>query len=120
MNNLMQWLPANIPATDGTCVLTASTAVTGLLLTLLGGGGGGGGGTFDLYCAEAGLVHGDFRLDNLMFDPDTDTVKAVLDWELATIGHPLADLAYKYDVVRCCTMLYNVSCTVVILIDFSR
>ncbi len=40
------------------------------------------------------LVHGDFRIDNLIFARDSDRVLAVLDWELATIGHPLADLAY--------------------------
>jgi len=43
----------------------------------------------------AALVHGDFRLDNLMFDAETDQVLAVLDWELSTIGNPLADLAYN-------------------------
>ena len=40
------------------------------------------------------IVHGDFRLDNLMFDADTAVVKAVLDWELSTLGHPLADFSY--------------------------
>ena len=39
------------------------------------------------------LVHGDFRLDNLLFSPDGQEVRAVLDWELSTIGHPYADLA---------------------------
>lgn len=38
------------------------------------------------------LVHGDFRLDNLMADPDTMGVRAVLDWEMATLGDPLTDL----------------------------
>lgn len=40
------------------------------------------------------LVHGDFRIDNLMFDPDAARVLAVVDWELSTLGHPLADLGY--------------------------
>ena len=39
------------------------------------------------------LVHGDYRLDNLRFAPDRAEIVAVLDWELSTIGHPLADLA---------------------------
>lgn len=43
---------------------------------------------------RATLVHGDFRIDNLMFRSGSDEVLAVLDWELATIGHPFADLAY--------------------------
>ncbi|MFV0476575.1 MAG: phosphotransferase family protein [Parahaliea sp.] len=41
------------------------------------------------------LVHGDYRLDNMMFHPDRSEVIAVLDWELSTVGHPLADLAYQ-------------------------
>ena len=40
------------------------------------------------------IVHGDFRLDNLMFDAKEAKVIAVLDWELSTLGHPLADFSY--------------------------
>ncbi|WP_300585274.1 phosphotransferase family protein [Marivita sp.] len=39
------------------------------------------------------LVHGDYRIDNLLFAPDRPTCVAVLDWELSTLGHPYADLA---------------------------
>jgi aminoglycoside phosphotransferase (APT) family kinase protein len=60
MDRLIEWLPANVPDGDQTC-----------------------------------LVHGDFRLDNMIFDPREARVLAVLDWELSTLGHPLADLAYN-------------------------
>jgi aminoglycoside phosphotransferase (APT) family kinase protein len=59
MDNLIAWLPDNIPAGD-----------------------------------ETTLVHGDFRLDNMIFHPTEPRVIALLDWELSTLGHPLADFAY--------------------------
>jgi aminoglycoside phosphotransferase (APT) family kinase protein len=40
------------------------------------------------------LVHGDYRIDNLMFASDAPRILAVMDWELSTLGHPLADLGY--------------------------
>jgi aminoglycoside phosphotransferase (APT) family kinase protein len=63
MDQLMQWLPAHMPASarDET---------------------------------KVSIVHGDFRLDNLMFHPTEPRVIAVLDWELSTLGHPLADFSY--------------------------
>jgi aminoglycoside phosphotransferase (APT) family kinase protein len=63
MDSLMQWLPANIPA-------SARDA------------------------NQVSIVHGDFRLDNLLFHPTEARVLAVLDWELSTLGHPLADFSY--------------------------
>jgi len=60
MDQLMNWLPENIPADDSTSI-----------------------------------VHGDFRLENLMFDAEEPKVIAVLDWELSTLGHPLGDLAFN-------------------------
>jgi aminoglycoside phosphotransferase (APT) family kinase protein len=56
---------------------------------------------------KVALVHGDYRLDNLVFHRDRPEIIAVLDWELSTLGHPYADLAYQcmqlrmpYDEVR--------------------
>jgi aminoglycoside phosphotransferase (APT) family kinase protein len=59
MENLIAWLPENIPPGDETTV-----------------------------------VHGDYRLDNTIFHPTEPKILAVLDWELSTLGHPLADFAY--------------------------
>ena len=63
MDQLMQWLPNNIPA-----MARDDSMIS--------------------------IVHGDFRLDNLMFDAEKPKVLAVLDWELSTLGHPLADFSY--------------------------
>lgn len=63
MNRLIDWLPANIPA---------SAKETN----------------------RVSIVHGDYRLDNVMFDATSPRAAAVLDWELSTLGHPLADFSY--------------------------
>jgi aminoglycoside phosphotransferase (APT) family kinase protein len=49
---------------------------------------------------ETCLVHGDFRVDNLVFHPTEPRVIAVLDWELSTLGNPLADFAYHVMMYR--------------------
>jgi aminoglycoside phosphotransferase (APT) family kinase protein len=59
MEQLIAWLPQNIPPAD-----------------------------------ETSIVHGDYRLDNLIFHPTEPRILAVLDWELSTLGHPLVDFAY--------------------------
>lgn len=61
MDTLIDWLPANMPADDG----------------------------------SVSLIHGDYRLDNMIFAADEPRVVALLDWELSTLGHPYADLAYQ-------------------------
>lgn len=61
MDELVAWLPANIPADDG----------------------------------QISLIHGDYRIDNLMFSNNSTQAVALLDWELSTLGHPYADLAYQ-------------------------
>ena len=44
--------------------------------------------------SQVSIVHGDYRLDNMVFAADAPKVVAVLDWELSTLGHPLADFSY--------------------------
>jgi len=51
---------------------------------------------------ETSLIHGDFRCDNMIFHPSEPKVIAVLDWELSTLGNPLADFAYH-------SMMYHIS-----------
>jgi aminoglycoside phosphotransferase (APT) family kinase protein len=60
MEHLMEYLPANVPADDNSCI-----------------------------------VHGDYRMGNMLFHPTEPRVAALLDWELSTLGHPLGDLGYS-------------------------
>jgi aminoglycoside phosphotransferase (APT) family kinase protein len=64
MDQLIDWLPAHLPA-----------------------------GARDGAQAPT-IVHGDYRLDNVVFHPTEPRILAVLDWELSTLGHPLADFSY--------------------------
>ena len=49
---------------------------------------------------QTSVIHGDFRADNIVFHPSEPKVVAVLDWELSTLGHPLADFAYHLMMYR--------------------
>jgi aminoglycoside phosphotransferase (APT) family kinase protein len=44
---------------------------------------------------KVSLIHGDYRIDNIIFETDGTHARALLDWELSTLGHPYADLAYQ-------------------------
>jgi aminoglycoside phosphotransferase (APT) family kinase protein len=56
---------------------------------------------------ETRIVHGDFRVDNLIFAPDAPRVAAILDWELSTLGDPLADFAYHVMTWRLAPALFR-------------
>jgi len=49
---------------------------------------------------ETRLIHGDYRVDNMIFHPIEPRILAILDWELSTLGHPLADFGYHLMMYR--------------------
>jgi Ser/Thr protein kinase RdoA (MazF antagonist) len=63
----------------------------------------------DAMLGKGSIVHGDYRLDNLIYSSGSTVAKvlAVLDWELSTLGDPLSDLAYNCLVRSGCSCMHN-------------
>ena len=64
---------------------------------------------------KVSLIHGDYRIDNIIFDHESSDARALLDWELSTLGHPYADLAYQ-----CMQWRMDIDCVLPGLGDLDR